>query len=150
MKRISWEFPLLGSGPVQGYTNNDIEAFKGEELMDNLAREICQNSLDAHDPEAKPYVKVVFELKRRNFSSSKYGDSSIEASKFVKLEKDKRDGSIYDGFVVSFFSDIYTIDSIGEGYNIRSVNCAKTTEFTDQTKEDKLLICFPQNKKFNY
>lgn len=94
--------------------------------------------------------KVVFELKRRNFSSSKYGDSSIEASKFVKLEKDKRDGSIYDGFVVSFFSDIYTIDSIGEGYNIRSVNCAKTTEFTDQTKEDKLLICFPQNKKFNY
>ena len=64
MKKISWEFPLLGSGPVQGYTNNDIEAFKGEELMDNLAREICQNSLDAHDPEAEPYVKVVFELKK--------------------------------------------------------------------------------------
>lgn len=94
--------------------------------------------------------KVVFELKRRNFSSDKYGDSSIEASKFVKLERDKRDGSIYDGYVVSFFDDIYTIDSIGEGYTIRSVNCAKTTEFEDHTKEDKLLICFPQNKKFNY
>lgn len=94
--------------------------------------------------------KVVFELKRRNFSSNKYGDSSIEANKFVKLEKDKRDGTIYDGFVVSFFMDIYTIDSIGGEYTIRSVNCPKTTEFADQTKEDKLLICFPQNKKFNY
>lgn len=94
--------------------------------------------------------KVVFELKRRNFSSNKYGDSSIEANKFVKLEKDKRDGTIYDGFVVSFFMDIYTIDSIGAEYTIRSVNCPKTTEFADHTKEDKLLICFPQNKKFNY
>lgn len=64
MKRISWDFPLLGSGPIQGYTNNDIEAFKGEELMDNLAREICQNSLDAHNPNAEPFVKVVFELKK--------------------------------------------------------------------------------------
>lgn len=94
--------------------------------------------------------KVVFELKRRNFSSNKYGDSSIEASKFVKLERDKRDGNIFNGYVVSFFDDIYTIDSIGEGYNIRSVNCSKTTEFADQTKEDKLLICFPQKKKFTY
>lgn len=94
--------------------------------------------------------KVVFELKRRNFTSDKFGDSSIEASKFIKLEKDKRDGNIFDGYVVSFFDDIYTIDSIGGEYSIRSVNCAKTTEFADQTKEDKLFICFPQNKKFNY
>lgn len=94
--------------------------------------------------------KVVFELKRRNFSSNKYGDSTIEANKFVRLEKDKRDGSIYDGYVVSLFSDIYTIDSIGGEYTIRSVNCAKTTEFEDHSKEDKLLICFLQSKKFTY
>lgn len=62
--KIGWEFPLLGNGPVQGYTNNDIEAFKGEELMDNLAREVCQNSLDAHDANAEPYVRVVFELRK--------------------------------------------------------------------------------------
>ncbi|MBD5086421.1 MAG: hypothetical protein HDT32_03575 [Clostridiales bacterium] len=60
---ISWRFPPLSGGSKQGYTNNDIEGFKGEELIDNLAREICQNSLDARDDKAEGPVKVVFELK---------------------------------------------------------------------------------------
>lgn len=53
----------MSGGSKQGYTNNDIEGFKGEELIDNLAREICQNSLDARDEAADGPVKVVFELK---------------------------------------------------------------------------------------
>ena len=61
--KISWRFPPLSGGSKQGYTNNDIEGFKGEELIDNLAREICQNSLDARDDSAEGPVKVVFELK---------------------------------------------------------------------------------------
>lgn len=61
--KISWRFPPLSGGSKQGYTNNDIEVFKGEELIDNLAREICQNSLDARDDSAEGPVKVVFELK---------------------------------------------------------------------------------------
>lgn len=60
---IGWRFPPLSGGTRQGYTNNDIEVFKGEELMDNLAREICQNSLDAKDKTVNSPVKVVFELK---------------------------------------------------------------------------------------
>lgn len=64
MKGIGWKFPPLSSGPKQGYTNNDIEGFKGEELIDNLAREICQNSLDAHNNNVSEPVKVVFELKQ--------------------------------------------------------------------------------------
>lgn len=60
--KIGWRFPPLSGGSKQGYTNNDIEGFKGEELIDNLAREICQNSLDAHDGGEEP-VKVVFELR---------------------------------------------------------------------------------------
>lgn len=47
MIRIGWRFPPLSGGTKQGFNNNDVEAFRGEELMDNLAREICQNSLDA-------------------------------------------------------------------------------------------------------
>lgn len=61
--KIGWRFPPLSGGTKQGYTNNDIEGFKGEELIDNLAREICQNSLDAHDKKNNNPVKVVFELK---------------------------------------------------------------------------------------
>lgn len=63
MQTISWRFPPLSGGTRQGYTNNDIEAFKGEELMDNLAREVCQNSLDAKILTSKDPVRVVFELK---------------------------------------------------------------------------------------
>ena len=48
MFQIGWRFPPLSGGTRQGYTNNDIEVFKGQELIDNLAREICQNSLDSH------------------------------------------------------------------------------------------------------
>ena len=62
--KISWRFPPLSGGTKQGYTNNDIEGFKGEELIDNLAREICQTSLDARNDNAEGPVKVVFELKQ--------------------------------------------------------------------------------------
>lgn len=70
MTYVGWRFPPLSGGTRQGYTNNDIEVFKGHELIDNLAREICQNSLDAgidnsHDP-----VRVVFEL--RKFEINRY------------------------------------------------------------------------------
>ena len=64
MNKIGWRFPPLSGGTRQGYTNNDIEVFKGQELIDNLAREICQNSLDAHLEDLDAPVKVVFELKR--------------------------------------------------------------------------------------
>ena len=56
---IGWRFPPLSGGTKQGYTNNDIEGFKGEELIDNLAREICQNSLDAYDKSVNKPVRVV-------------------------------------------------------------------------------------------
>lgn len=62
MGSIGWRFPPLSGGTRQGYTNNDIEVFKGQELMDNLAREICQNSLDAKQEGVDLPVKVIFEL----------------------------------------------------------------------------------------
>lgn len=62
--KIGWRFPPLSGGTKQGYTNNDIEGFKGEELIDNLAREICQNSLDAYDKSTNEPVKVVFESRQ--------------------------------------------------------------------------------------
>ena len=62
--KIGWRFPPLSGGTKQCYTNNDIEGFKGEELIDNLAREICQNSLDAHTNSNSDPVKVVFQLRQ--------------------------------------------------------------------------------------
>ena len=63
MANVGWRFPPLSGGTRQGYTNNDIEVFKGQELIDNLAREICQNSLDARIEHSKEPVRMVFELR---------------------------------------------------------------------------------------
>lgn len=62
MANARWDFPKLGGGQKQGYTNSGIETFKGTELLDNLAREICQNSLDAKDPYWEEPVTVEFKL----------------------------------------------------------------------------------------
>ena len=60
MGKICWDFPYKGTGNEQSYTNSGIELFKGKELMENLAREICQNSLDAKIPGSSKPVVVQF------------------------------------------------------------------------------------------
>lgn len=44
---FKWRFPILDGGRVQGINNSGISTFNGKDLYENLAREICQNSLDA-------------------------------------------------------------------------------------------------------
>lgn len=64
MGKVCWDFPLLGTGNQSGNNIAAITMFKGTGIMDGLAREVCQNSLDARDkelPEDTP-VKVKFEL----------------------------------------------------------------------------------------
>lgn len=64
MTEAKWDFPKLNGGNKQGYTNSGIETFRGTELIDNLAREICQNSLDAKkDSNSDEPVIVKFDLR---------------------------------------------------------------------------------------
>ena len=73
MGNVCWNFPLLGTGSLIGSNDAAITMFKGSGIMDGLAREVCQNSLDARDetvPADEP-VKVqfkLFELERDHFS----------------------------------------------------------------------------------
>lgn len=73
MGKVCWNFPLLGTGSLSGSNDAAITMFKGSGIMDGLAREVCQNSLDARDadiPVDEP-VKVkfkLFELERDRFS----------------------------------------------------------------------------------
>ena len=64
MGKVCWDFPLLGTGNQSGNNIAAITMFKGTGIMDGLAREVCQNSLDAKDKElsAETPVKVKFEL----------------------------------------------------------------------------------------
>lgn len=64
MGKVCWDFPLLGTGNQSGNNIAAITMFKGTGIMDGLAREVCQNSLDAKDKElsVETPVKVKFEL----------------------------------------------------------------------------------------
>ncbi len=55
---IKWSFPSRADGDTEGFSNPALEWFKGNPLC-ALAREICQNSLDAQYDENEP-VHIVF------------------------------------------------------------------------------------------
>ena len=54
-----WDFTRT-SGQIKGISDGSIEQFKGH-ILESLARENCQNSLDAHISDEP--VKVIFDLK---------------------------------------------------------------------------------------
>lgn len=65
---VNWSFPSRNNGQIEGFSNPGLAWFKGDPLQ-ALAREICQNSLDAVDEETEP-VKIEFKrelVKTSNF-----------------------------------------------------------------------------------
>lgn len=68
-KNIGWNFPNSNHGKVSGISEAGIETFKGS-LYSSLAREICQNSLDASVSDSRPVI-VEFDLKELNLKRDK-------------------------------------------------------------------------------
>ncbi len=60
MGNIGWNFPDNNNGSVNGISEAGIETFKGN-VFQSLAREICQNSLDARLENSEP-VRIDFQL----------------------------------------------------------------------------------------
>ena len=69
MGTLNWRFPRLDDGEEHGINDGGIATFKGSELYDNLAREICQNSLDAKAPGEST---VVVEFKSKSIKKADY------------------------------------------------------------------------------
>ena len=57
--RNRWVFPSRGYGALEGYSNPGLEMFKGEPIR-AMAREVCQNSLDAKKNNNLP-LRIEFE-----------------------------------------------------------------------------------------
>lgn len=70
---IRWDFPLLGSGSLRGVNDAAITMFKGDGDMDGLAREVCQNSLDAKDRTLGDDVPVRVEFILEEIERRSYG-----------------------------------------------------------------------------
>ena len=56
---MNWNFPANGGGQIRGIAEAGIETFTGKEIS-SLAREICQNSLDAAADENFPFGDAMF------------------------------------------------------------------------------------------
>jgi hypothetical protein len=72
----SWYFPSRAGGETEGFSNAGLAEFRGNPLQ-ALAREICQNSLDAADGSGKP-VRVEFH------------NSFMEMNKFPGMDQMKK------------------------------------------------------------
>lgn len=76
---IKWNFPGNGNGQIRGFSDAGIETFGGNELQ-ALAREICQNSLDAIC-ENEQEVQIEFEMHFINTSEMPGYDEYVKALK---------------------------------------------------------------------
>lgn len=83
MGKYEWRFPILDGGTAQGFNDGGIATFKGSDLYNNLAREICQNSLDAKDEE-KQTVTIKFDVvkvPKKDYNAIFEFDNIIKACK---------------------------------------------------------------------
>ena len=93
-----WEFPSNNYGQINGISDSGVETFRGTPIR-SLAREICQNSLDAILPDAEP-VKVVFqtfEIPLTNVPGIKdLQDSFRRAYDFWKIQNNDKAKAFFD------------------------------------------------------
>ena len=131
-----------------------IEFFKNQLIQSGFTSVDCTQVEDKYcyyDIQAEYHNKKCrFELKRRDMSSDKYGDSVLELFKYANFIEDIVNQKIYKGFVVSFFDDIYTIDDITNSHSIQLKQAPATTEFGNTKKKDKWFVHYTQEKKFEY
>ena len=94
----SWNFPSNGDGQIKGPADAGIENFNGTELV-SLAREICQNSLDAFESDKKPVI-IEFELyKIKNTDVPGYAelkDAMLKCARFWRKQNNIKTANFFD------------------------------------------------------
>lgn len=125
---IGWIFPKNNNGPITGIGEAGVETFKGSPF-DSLAREICQNSLDAKLNNNEPVVVEFseFKLSRNKLNSvDQLMDAFIRSIDFWKGLNDRK--------TVEFFKNaIQIIDK--EEITVLRVSDFNTTGLTGSNQE---------------
>lgn len=131
MENAVWRFPILDDGPQQGCNDNNIEGFKGKEMIDNLAREICQNSLDVHLDDSDEPVRVVFELKKVKTAQydvfSQYSDCLAGCRRYWRDKMDPR----LSQFVTNAektLKEPYILTLVASDYNTKGLDGSRTKD----------------------
>lgn len=123
---IGWNFPGNNNGKITGISEAGIETFRGK-LFSSLAKEICQNSLDARVDYTKP-VKVEFYLKNILTKNIDNFDELVKAMQ-----------SCYDFWqdnkkTANFFDKAIKVCS-GKKINVLRISDFNTTGLTGSLKE---------------
>ena len=98
-KTVKWIFSSLGEVPdIEGHTTGDVETFKSN-IIDNLAREICQNSLDAKNKTLSDDIPVVVkfnlaEIKKKDHDLLLEYEHCLELCDF--FWKDNQEKRVHD------------------------------------------------------
>ena len=98
MAHLGWKFPILDGGPKQGINDGGVSTFTGSKMYDSLAREICQNSMDARKNTLIP-VRVEFKQKTVNISDYDVLTSLVRVFDDVKEYTHGSDDSKLESFL---------------------------------------------------
>lgn len=125
---VEWSFPSNNYGTLNGIGEAGIETFKGAPYR-SLAREICQNSLDARASGSKP-VRVVFSLSsiasRDVPSFEKLRDAFSRCLQFWKEQRNEK--------TVVFFQQATDVASQGT-IDLLRISDFNTTGLTGSDRE---------------
>lgn len=93
MKSYNWSYPKNDYGQRQGISDSGIETFKGN-IEASLAREICQNSLDAALPNQRVRVEFkLFNILKNSFPGYEEFKEAINKAEFSW--KNHKDGKVH-------------------------------------------------------
>lgn len=140
-----WNFPSNNYGQILGISDSGVETFKGTPIK-SLAREICQNSLDAHRDNGEP-TKVefkVFDIKTEDIPDMATltdafkralefwgGQRSDKAKKFFKTALDVLKKQTIPCLRISDFNTTGVVGS-REEYNSPWCDLTKSTGASDK------------------
>ena len=126
---IGWNFPSNGGGAINGVADSGIQIFKGKEIA-SLAREICQNSLDAaiNENSAVTVEFCCYKINTKDIPGYKeyikfltacqnFWKGNKEASAFIKTALERMNFLYTDVLRVSDFNTT----GLAEPFNLRSM-----------------------------
>ncbi|MCL2111268.1 MAG: hypothetical protein FWH32_03255 [Clostridiales bacterium] len=142
---MEWSFPSNNKGDINGISNSGVETFQGTPLK-SLAREICQNSLDAASNDQPVEVEFVpFSLSIDEFPDAESLQKAFVASQdFWSTQKSKRTVDFFERAIdmmksesIPFLriSDFSTLGLSGsrEEYNTPWCNLTKSSGASDKS-----------------
>ncbi len=114
--KIGWNFPDNNNGQIIGISEAGIETFKGRPIV-SLAREICQNSLDARKSNKQP-VRVEFSL------------NVVKASKIPEFDELKNAINLCKDFWTKNQND-KTVDFFNEAIEVANKEIIRVLKISD-------------------